>query len=64
MLKNLKAEMIKQDVSIQDIADVLKIKHETARKKLNGIISLSLKECQTIATLFKINNSLDYLFSN
>lgn len=64
MFKNLKAEMIKQDISFKDIAKVLNIKEQTAQKKINENISLTLEECKKISNLFSINNSLDYLFSN
>ena len=63
MFKNLKAEMIKQDVSIKQVADVLNVKVDTARLKLNGKIPLRLEECQIVAELFAGNNSLDYLFA-
>ena len=63
MFKNLKAEMIKQDISIMQIADVLKIKVDTARLKLNGKIPMRMEECQSVAELFAENNSLDYLFA-
>ena len=62
MFKNLKAEMIKQDVSVKKIADVLNIKVDTARLKLNGKIPMRVQECQKIVELFAENNTLDYLF--
>ena len=64
MYKNLKAEMIKQDISIKDIASLLNIKVDTARLKVNGKIPLRMSECQEIASLFTNSNSIDYLFSN
>lgn len=63
MYKNLKAEMIKQDVSIKDIASLLHIKVDTARLKVNGKIPFRMPECKKIASLFQENNSIDYLFS-
>ena len=63
MYKNLKAEMIKQDISIKDIASLLNIKVDTARLKVNGKIPLRMPECQEIASLFSESNSIDYLFS-
>lgn len=63
MYKNLKAEMIKQDISIKDIASLLNIKVDTARLKVNGKIPFRMPECKEIANLFQENNSIDYLFS-
>ena len=62
MYKNLKAEMLRQDVSAQNIAELLKIRLNTARLKINGKISISLDDCKRIASLFAENNDLDYLF--
>ena len=63
MYKNLKAEMIKQDISIKDIANLLNIKVDTARLKVNGKIPFRMPECQAVADLFSESNSIDYLFS-
>lgn len=62
MFRNLKAEMIKQNVSIKDIANLLNIKVGTARSKINGKIGVSLEDCKKIITLFNENNTIDYLF--
>jgi hypothetical protein len=62
MFRNLKAEMIRQNVSIKDIANLLNIKVGTARAKINGKIGVSLEDCKKIITLFNENNTIDYLF--
>lgn len=62
MFKNLKAEMLKQNVSVQMIADVLHIKAETASKKINHQIGISISDCAKISKLFAENNMIDYLF--
>ena len=62
MFRNLKAEMILQDVSVQDIANALHIKPDTARLKVNGKIGISLDDCYKVAALFKENNKVEYLF--
>ena len=62
MFKNLKVEMLRQDVTAQQIADALNIKLDTARLKINGKIGISMDDCYKVATLFKENNSVDYLF--
>lgn len=63
MFKNLKAEMIRQDISLQDIANALNIKPDTARLKINGKIGISNDDCLTVASLFMENNKIDYLFA-
>ena len=45
MYKNLKAEMIRQNVTAKQIADTLDIKLDTARRKINGKISVSITDC-------------------
>lgn len=62
MFKNLKVEMLRQDVTAQQIADALNIKLDTARLKINGKIGISMDDCYKVAALFKENNSVDYLF--
>jgi len=62
MYKNLKAEMVRQDVDIKQIARLLGIKTDTARLKVNGRVPFRMGECNCIATLFSENNSIDYLF--
>lgn len=62
MYKNLRAEMMRQNVSVQMIGDALKLKADTIRRKLSGNVNFTISECLKVASLFKENNSLDYLF--
>ena len=62
MFKNLKAEMIRQNVTASQISELLGIKLDTVRRKINAQIKISIDECFKIKTLFKENNSIDYLF--
>ena len=62
MYRNLKAEMVKQDIKPEQIAEALNIKLATARLKVNGNVPFSLKECKRVAALFQENNGLEYLF--
>ena len=62
MFKNLKVEMLRQDVTTQQIANVLNIKLDTARLKINGKIGISMDDCHKVAMLFKEKNDIDYLF--
>ncbi len=64
MFKNLKVEMLRQDITTQQIADVLNIKLDTARLKINGKIGISMDDCHKVAMLFKEKNDIDYLFKN
>lgn len=63
MFRNLKAEMIRQDVTLQQIAAALRIKPDTARLKINGKVGISIVDCKTVASLFKENNDIEYLFA-
>ncbi len=63
MFKNLKAEMIRQDVTAKQIADTLDIKLDTARLKINGKIPVSIVDCYKISALFNENNDIGYLFA-
>ncbi len=62
MFRNLKAEMIRQNVTAEQIAQVIGKKVDTARRKINGKITIRHPECAKIAKLFAENNSIDYLF--
>lgn len=62
MYKNLKAEMIKQNVSNKEIALLLGIKVETVRLKINQKIPINIEDCRKIARLFK-DSSVEYLFA-
>ena len=63
MYKNLKAEMLRQDVSMQQIADALNLKVDSVSRKLSGKVNFTIREAKAISKLFKENNSVDYLFS-
>lgn len=63
MYKNLKAEMLRQDVSITNIADALELKVDSVLRKLSGKVNFTVKEAKIVASLFKENNSIDYLFN-
>ncbi len=61
MLKNLRAEQIRQDVSDKKIAEILNIRENTVKEKIkNGRFSIS--QCHLVIALFQENNSIDYLF--
>jgi len=62
MYRNLKAEMVRQDIKPEQIAEALNIKLATARLKINGNVPFRLDECKRVAALFKDKNGLNYLF--
>lgn len=62
MYKNLKAEMLKQDITVNDIAIAINKKADTASRKINGQINITIEESKLIAALFKKDSNLEYLF--
>lgn len=62
MYKNLKAEMLRQDVNISQIAKAINKSERVTYFRLNGTIKIKLDESRKIAALFKENNSIEYLF--
>lgn len=63
MLRNLKAEILKENIDITAMAETLGIKSDTFRRKISEDISMSLKEIKIIKEHFFPDKSLDYLFS-
>lgn len=49
---NLRAEMARKKITIQDIANVIKTSRETAGAKLSGKRTLSFEDAATIADTF------------
>ena len=63
MFKNLKAEMIRQDVTAKQIADTLDIKLDTARLKINGkipVYSLAFSHRQVIVAASSAASCVGY----
>lgn len=63
MLYNLSAEMVRHNVKMKDIEDVIGKKHRTVRDKINGTASFTIAEAQKIKHQFFPAMTLDYLFS-
>ncbi len=63
MYKNLKAEMLKQDITLAQIALAINKKPDTTDRKINGKININIEECKAIAKLFIKDNTLEYLFA-
>ncbi len=64
MFRNLKAEMMRQNITLKDLAKAIHRSEESVRLKINEKIGIRYSECVKIANLFKENNSLDYLFKS
>lgn len=63
MLKNLLAEMIRKDVTRQQIADLLNLSYNTVSTKLNGHYEFSVEEARKIKSVFFPDLTIEYLFS-
>ena len=59
---NLKAEMAKRNISIEDIAQLLKIHRNSVANKINGRSRFTVDEALLIRDTFFPNLSTDYLF--
>lgn len=60
---NLRAEMGRHQLSIQDIANKTGMNRDTLSRKLSRKTPIALDEAFMIADIFPENNSLQYLFS-
>ena len=60
--KNLKAEMGRDDVTIESISELLQIHRNSVANKLNGKTTFSIEEAKAIKTAFFPDYTLDYLF--
>lgn len=61
--KNLEAEMKRNDISREDIADALKLSYSTIHSRLNGTSQWLYKECVTLQQTFFPECELQYLFN-
>ncbi len=59
---NLKAEMAKRNISIEDIAQLLKIHRNSVANKINGRSRFTVDEALLVRDTFFPNLSTDYLF--
>ena len=64
MLKNLKAEMVRNDVSIAAIAKKIKKSDRGVRDKLNEKYEFDISEAMTIRSEFFPDMTLEYLFAS
>ena len=58
-------EMLKRLLSIDSTTGQYeKIQLATARRKINGDIGITFKDCEKVAKLFNEHNTVDYLFKS
>lgn len=59
---NLKGEMAKRSIKVEDIANVLQIHRNSASNKINGDTSFSIDEAVKVKEAFFPELSLKFLF--
>lgn len=62
MYKNLEAEIVRHDISKEDIAHTINKSYQTIMLKLSGKYSFTLDEALDIRNSYFPEFSLDYLF--
>lgn len=64
VLRNLYAEMIRRDVSIRDIEEIIGKSRRTARDKIKGVTPFTFPEAQKIRKSLFPDIPIDYLFAD
>ncbi|KZR58334.1 hypothetical protein [Pseudobacillus badius] len=62
--RNLRAEMARNNITIQDIADLLNVRYATACDKMNGKYRFFYDEAKAIKEFFFKDQPLEYLFES
>lgn len=62
MHRNLKAEMVRRNKTINQLALEIGVSEKTLRNKINGDTDFTLQEAQTIRRILEADLSLDELF--
>lgn len=63
LVLNLKAEMLRHQISQKDIQEFLGCSESTLRKKLNGYSQFTMREAVAIRNKFFPDMTIDYLFA-
>lgn len=63
MLRNLKAEMARNDVKVRELAELLDVRIATIYDKLNGHYDFSLSEAVKIKNHYFKDYDFEYLFN-
>ena len=64
MLNNLRAEMVRDDVTVSDIAKLLNLSERSIRDRLSGVYKFSLEEAITVRDRFFPGMDVVELFKN
>lgn len=64
MLRNLKAEMVRNNVKIKEIATFLGVRDATIYDKVNGHYSFTFNEAVAIKCRFFPEYDIEYLFNS
>jgi plasmid maintenance system antidote protein VapI len=64
MYENLKAEMVRSNVSKKDLATLLSVRYATILEKISGKYPFKLDEAMKIKRSFFPDMSLEYLFDS
>ena len=60
---NLKRELTSKGITIEELADLLKLHRNTVKNKLNGISSFSIEEAEKIQSIIFPQFTMRYLFN-
>lgn len=60
--KNLEAEMVRNGLNCENIAEKLDITPQTARRKLNGDIGITIAEAKAIKSLFQADFTIENIY--
>ena len=63
LVLNLKAEMLRHQISQKDMQEFLGCSESTLRKKLNGYSQFTMREAVAIRNKFFPDMTIDYLFA-
>ncbi len=60
--KNLKAELAREEIAIEELAKLLNVHRNSVANKLNGVTAFTIDEAFLIQETYFPNLSLGYLF--
>ncbi len=63
MLKNLKAELVRNGYDYKNIQEILSCSEKTARNKIQGITDFTYSEAEKIRNVLFPQLTMEYLFS-
>ncbi len=64
MLRNLQAEIARQNIKQKEMAESIGVNEKTLRNKISGVTSFTFPETKVIRDTFFPDMRLEYLFSN